>query len=135
MPSVSVAFNRFVDSFTRSILACLVLSLCGIVNPVQAEGPKGGSLLVINAGEIGSDQLLCAGSPASTLISVSTASNAVEAITYQWQSSSDNNVFNDIPSVTGTIYVPGFVNVTTYYRRKAKDGSSEAFSNVGSYLC
>jgi gliding motility-associated-like protein len=129
MPSAIIAINSL-HSFTRSILACLVLSFCFLGDPLQAKEATGGNLLAINAGEIGSDQLLCAGSAASTLISVSAASNGVGAITYQWQSSSDNNVFNDVPSATGTIYVPGFVNITTYYRRKATDGSSEAFSNA-----
>ena len=128
MPLARVERGRL-SNFLRPVLLCIFLSTFGLGSSLYATDnlmPP----LVLSAGQIGSDQILCAGSAAATLTSVTAASGGAGVISYQWQSSSDNANFNDIPSAIGTIYVPGFVNATTYYRRKAKDGTSEAFSNV-----
>lgn len=125
----SVHFSR-VKFFFQSILFCLFLSPYFMVLDAVANDHVKHLSFVFDAGEIAADQILCAGTAASTLTSVKSATGGTGAVTYQWQSSSDNFTFNDIPSATGTIYVPGFVYNTTYYRRKAKDANGEVFSNV-----
>ncbi|MFN5421947.1 MAG: gliding motility-associated C-terminal domain-containing protein [bacterium] len=117
-------------SFFRSILLCLLLSPSFFVSNAFAGEFANTTSFVFDGGEIGADQVLCAGSAAATLTSVKLATGGTGSVTYQWQSSSDNITFNDISSATGTIYVPGFINSTIYFRRKAKDANGEAFSNI-----
>lgn len=116
-------------NYLRPALLCILVSTFWFGSSLYANDNLRPSV-ALSTGQIGSDQVLCAGSAAAILTSVVAASGGAGAISYQWQSSSDNINFNDLPSATGTIYVPGFVSNTTYYRRKAKDASSEVFSNV-----
>jgi gliding motility-associated-like protein len=83
------------------------------------------------AGSIGTGQALCAGGTPATLTSGSRASGGTGPVAYQWQSSTDNATWTDIPSATGETYAPGPLTLTTYFRRRASAGvCSPAFSNV-----
>ena len=75
----------------------------------------------ITAGSISGIQTLCSGGIASTLTSVSAAGGGT-GITYRWQSSPNGSTaWSDIAGTAGagTIYSPGTVSTTTYYRRTA----------------
>lgn len=61
-----------------------------------------------------------AASPAAILGSVPTSGNAV--FLYQWQSSSDNVLFNNIDGANAKDYLPGSLTATTYFRRIAITG-------------
>jgi gliding motility-associated-like protein len=84
------------------------------------------------AGSIGSNQALCAGSVAAALTSTAPASGGPGSLTYQWESSSDNNTFTTIGGANGLTFSPGTLNTTTYYRRRvdASSGCAPAYSNV-----
>lgn len=60
------------------------------------------------------------GSPAAILGTVPSSGNAV--FLYQWQSSSDNSVFNNIDGANAKDYLPGSLSTTTYFRRIAITG-------------
>ena len=63
----------------------------------------------------------------SIVLSVNGATTGVSGLTYQWQSSVDNSVWQDIAgSVNATVFV--YQNVPTYYRRKISCGSADALS-------
>jgi len=49
---------------------------------------------------------------------------------YQWQSSADNNTWNDISGATGQNYTPGNLTATTFFRRRVICGSETEYSNV-----
>ncbi|GAA4502202.1 hypothetical protein GCM10023172_25230 [Hymenobacter ginsengisoli] len=86
----------------------------------------------LTAGTIAADQALCAGTAASPLTSVTSATGGAGAIVYQWESSADNTTFTAIGGATGPTYAPGALNATTYFRRRASSGSAcaPATSNV-----
>ena len=71
------------------------------------------------AGTIGSPQSICSGTAPNQLTSVTPASGGTGTIAYQWQSSTDNSNFTDIPGATSATYAPGALTTTTYYRRAA----------------
>lgn len=60
------------------------------------------------------------GSPAAILGTVPSSGNAV--FLYQWQSSSDNLLFNNIDGANAKDYLPGPLNATLYFRRIAITG-------------
>lgn len=66
----------------------------------------------------------CAG--ASFTLTVNSASVG-DGLTYQWQSSPDNNTWTDIPSATASSYTTTH-NSNTYYRRKMTCVGTDAFS-------
>ncbi len=68
-------------------------------------------------GNVRGNSTVCAGTNSTTL----TASSYSGAI--QWQSSTDNIVFNDITGATSSTYVASNLNVTTYYRISATYGA------------
>lgn len=47
-----------------------------------------------------------------------------EAATLQWQTSSDNIVFADIPGADSSVYITGVITDTTYYKLLVKVGTS-----------
>ncbi|WP_308461635.1 gliding motility-associated C-terminal domain-containing protein [Hymenobacter sp. NBH84] len=83
------------------------------------------------AGTIGADQTLCAGATPAPLTSTTDASGGAGAVSYQWESSTDNNIWTAIPNATGATFAPGVLPVTTYFRRQATSAScAPVVSNV-----
>ena len=77
-------------------------------------------LSILNAGLIGTDQVICNNSSPATLTNVNTASIASPAsIQYQWQSSVDNSTWNNIVGATGLTYSPSALTQDLYFRRVA----------------
>jgi len=86
----------------------------------------------MTAGAIGSNQSITSGATASTLTSSTLASGGSGAITYQWQSSTDNTPSSwvDIAGATnGSSYSPGALTSTTYYRRAATTACGTVYTN------
>jgi RHS repeat-associated protein len=74
----------------------------------------------LSPGGIGSDQTICYNTTPAALTSSSSASGGNGTITYQWQSSTDNVSWPNIPGATATTYTPPSpLTITTYYRRNA----------------
>lgn len=88
------------------------------------------TILNLSGGTIGSNQTLCIGSIPATLFNINAASGATGTLAYQWQSSTDGVNFVNIGSATNPNYSPGPLQATAFFRRRASDGASEAFSNV-----
>ncbi|WP_324670953.1 gliding motility-associated C-terminal domain-containing protein [Hymenobacter sp. GOD-10R] len=86
----------------------------------------------LTAGTIGADQTLCTGGTPSSLTSSAPAAGGLGTITYQWELSTDNVTWAAIGSANGLTYVPGQLNTTTYFRRRANasSGCAPAYSNV-----
>jgi len=83
------------------------------------------------AGTIGADQTLCAGATPAALSSTTDASGGAGAVSYQWESSTDNVTWAIIPNATGATYAPGVLPVTTYFRRQVTSAScGPVVSNV-----
>jgi len=64
------------------------------------------------------------GTPGAIIGSTPTGNNGF--FTYQWQSSTDNVTFNNIPGATAVSYIPPALTVTTYYRRMVNASSCVA---------
>ncbi|MFV8348027.1 hypothetical protein ACNQGX_18205, partial [Flavobacterium sp. ZB4P13] len=60
----------------------------------------------------------------------STATGGTTALTYQWESSTDNVTFNYISGATSKDYDPASITATTYYRRVVSSGTCNNDSNV-----
>jgi hypothetical protein len=95
-------------------------------SPNDCAGPNcSGQNLCLGGGSnvIASDQFLCSGSTASTLTGDAVAS--VCSTCYQWQSSttSASSGFSDIPGETGQNYALVTPTQTTWYKRKANNGT------------
>ena len=71
----------------------------------------------VTGGTVGSNQSICRGAvPAS--FGENNVSTGTGTLTYQWEISTDNNIFSAISSATGTTYAePSALTQTTYYRR------------------
>ncbi|MES2371048.1 MAG: gliding motility-associated C-terminal domain-containing protein [Bacteroidota bacterium] len=73
----------------------------------------------IDPGTIAADQVICTGSTPAGLTSTAAATGGTATITYQWQVSTDNENFTNIPLAIAATYAPGVLTQTTYYRRGA----------------
>lgn len=88
------------------------------------------------AGEIGNDQEFCGASSTVTPSTIQSLAGGGfctgPAATYQWQVSSDNNVFTDISGATKSEYTPNPITSDTslYFRRKVISGSNSLLSNA-----
>ncbi|MBC6611973.1 gliding motility-associated C-terminal domain-containing protein [Hymenobacter sp. BT507] len=83
------------------------------------------------AGTIAADQTLCAGATPAPLSSTTDASGGAGAVSYQWESSTDNNTWALIIGATSATFTPGVLPVTTYFRRQATSAScGPVVSNV-----
>ncbi|MDI3321385.1 gliding motility-associated C-terminal domain-containing protein [Pinibacter soli] len=98
-------------------------------NSVSIE-VKGVSSTPLTAGSIAASQTICVGSVPNTLVSVSTAAGGTGSLTYQWQSSADNNIFTNITGALNTVYTPNALSTTTYYRRRVTDATTTMYSNT-----
>jgi gliding motility-associated-like protein len=85
-------------------------------------------LPTITGNIIGSNQTICNGTAPATLTgSIPSGGNGIYS--YQWQSSSNNSIWNSIPGEIGINYSPPILNNVAYYRRV---GSSSNCSGVNS---
>jgi len=75
------------------------------------------------AGTIGTDQTLCPGATPAALTATTDASGGAGTLTYQWESSPDNNVWTVVPNATSATYAPGPLTATTYFRRQVSAGA------------
>ncbi|MFN5133930.1 MAG: gliding motility-associated C-terminal domain-containing protein [Chitinophagaceae bacterium] len=88
-------------------------------------------LPAISPGSIGNDQSICAGLNPNAFVSLSNGTSTSSAVSYQWESSTDNTNFSEINGATASTYTSGSLTVTTYFRRKATDiNNNIAYSNT-----
>ena len=88
----------------------------------------------IDPGDIGTDQTICHGDTPAPLTSTTDASGS-GVISYQWQSSSDNSTFNNIPGAVFAAYSPSAQTQTMYYQRIATSTlNSKACSDISSVV-
>ncbi|MEI6884873.1 MAG: S8 family serine peptidase [Bacteroidota bacterium] len=83
------------------------------------------------AGSVGSNQTICAnGSPLQ--LSGIPPSGAIRPYIYQWQSSTDNLNFVNMPGANNLNYQPGPLTSTTYYRmtQASSGGCGSVFTNT-----
>ncbi|HQH24765.1 MAG TPA: PKD domain-containing protein [Bacteroidales bacterium] len=81
----------------------------------------------VSAGQIGTDHAVCENASPDAFTSI-TAGTGSGAITYQWQRSTDNSTWTNIPGATSLVYASGPVSASTYFRRMA-------ISTLGSSVC
>ncbi|NDD19715.1 MAG: hypothetical protein EBZ30_04990 [Flavobacteriia bacterium] len=98
-------------------------------NPPTATSLPAG--LPLDAGTIAGNQSVCAGGNPVAFTSSFDASGGTAALTYVWESSTDNVNWSAIPGANANVYdAPAGLNVDTYYRRVVSDGSSTKYSNT-----
>jgi gliding motility-associated-like protein len=68
-------------------------------------------------GTIGNTQSICINTAPSQLIQLTPPTNTPAPYTFQWEMSSDNIVFTDIPSETNSSFNPPILTAPVYYRR------------------
>jgi len=75
-----------------------------------------------NGGTIAADQVGCNPFDPGKISSISLPSGEVGTLEYQWQSgtTSESTGFQDVSGATDTIYNPGALTTTTWFRRMAK---------------
>ncbi len=81
----------------------------------------------VDGGQIDVDQAVCENSTPAAFTST-TAGTGNGAITYQWQRSTDNSTWIDIPGATSLVYASGPLSENTYFRRMT-------ISTMGSSVC
>ncbi|MCX6304382.1 MAG: T9SS type A sorting domain-containing protein [Bacteroidetes bacterium] len=70
---------------------------------------------LMTVGSISADQTICFGTIPAQLNGTAPTKSASDS--YQWQSSTDNVTFTDIPGANGINYQPVALTVTTYFRQ------------------
>jgi hypothetical protein len=122
-----------VSSFTVTVATiddALVESTETVTLTIGAKSATGNVLdndAALSAGSIGANQTICSGTVPAALTSDAAATSGAA---YQWQSSTDNITFNDIPTATSAGYTPGTLTATTYFRRKATLLTNTDYTNV-----
>jgi len=83
------------------------------------------------AGSVGSSQSVCSGTTPAQLHGIP-PSGGNSPYTYQWQSSTDNSVFTDIPGAVNLDFQPGDLSTTTWYRlmQNSAGGCGTVFTNT-----
>jgi len=71
---------------------------------------------ILTAGIASADQVICYNS-APAAINATTPTGGDGTYTYQWQVSSDNVTFSNIPGAIALSYSPAALTQTTYYRQ------------------
>lgn len=98
-------------------------------------GPAYSSSVLVNvrkeftAGSIGDNQVICANSSPNA-ITFKTAPSTEGAVSYQWQESSNNSSFTDIPSAVSGSYSPGKLSANKYYKCKIGTVCGDLYSNT-----
>ncbi len=127
-PSAAAAFGDNIRDNTEQILITGIPAGCHVLTVSHKGTLSGGSQafsLILSGitvypdlipGSIAGNQTVCANvQPA--LITAIPPGGGSSIYTYQWQNSTDNLNFYDIPGATGLNYQPGMLNQTTYYRQ------------------
>ena len=84
----------------------------------------------LTPGTIEANQTICYNSTPSGLVEATAPTGGTGSYTYQWQISSNNSTFVDIPTATSVNYSPGSLSATRYYRRNVTSGSCGTVSSV-----
>lgn len=85
----------------------------------------------LQAGSIGTNQLICStGTPSLLTNSTSAFGGPTTLITYQWQDSTAGGTWQNIATATAATFQPPSLTDTTWYRRIAKNGTQSGISNV-----
>ncbi len=104
---------------------------------VTVHNPLTVTVNTVNGGMIGTTQAVCSGDDPSAFTSTTDGSGA-GAISYRWQESTDNVVFNDIAGANAATYDAGPAAQDMYYKRITTSSLSgtdcTAESNVVSVL-
>ncbi len=77
----------------------------------------------LTAGSVGTDQSICYNTVPAPLTPTTAPIGGTGTYAYQWQSSSNNNVWTDIPGATLSVYSPPALTQNTYFRRTVTSGS------------
>lgn len=83
----------------------------------------------LTTGTIGNDQTICYNSVPGALIQINPPSGGSGSFAFQWQSSTDNSIWTNIPGATVSTYTPGSLTATTRYRQKVTSGACSGTSN------
>lgn len=110
-----IAQPTAVGTVTYTVTGTINATGCSSTASVTLTAVSPGSLL---PGTIGSSQTICANATPAAFTSTA-ASGGTGTISYQWQMSTDNVNFTNIPSATAATYGAGTLTQTTYYRRGA----------------
>ncbi len=81
------------------------------------------------AGVISSNQSICYDDTPNQLTGTN-PSEGYGTYHYQWQMSTNNSTWSNIPNATSTNYQPGTLTSTTYFRRKDTDDCRVKYTNV-----
>ncbi|HQG76862.1 MAG TPA: DUF4082 domain-containing protein [Bacteroidales bacterium] len=84
---------------------------------------------VLEPGSVGSSQSICYNDVPSTLVQTAAPSGGTGTYSYQWQRSSDESVWSDIPGATQSSYSPPALTANTYYRRNITSGNCGSVSS------
>ena len=85
---------------------------------------------VLIAGTIGSNQSICYGTIPANLVQITPASGGTGVYTYQWQGSSDNVTWTNIPDANSISYIPPSLTESVWFRRNVTSGCSASSNSV-----
>jgi hypothetical protein len=75
-------------------------------------------LPIVVAGNIENDQFLCYDSLSTPIYMDTLSYGGDNNFSYQWELSSNGNIWSEILGADSTMYSPGFMNLSTFYRLK-----------------
>jgi RHS repeat-associated protein len=95
---------------------------------------SGNSILItvygnLTAGSIGTSQSICYMTTPSPFTQITAPTGGTGTYTYQWQISSNNSYWVDIPGATLSTYTPGTHSASRYYRRNVTSGTCGTISS------
>lgn len=114
---INVAYVNVFGVAADSIGAQNIVNCGGNVVPTTLE-----------AGSIGGKQLVCNGNTPNKLNSLQPASGGTAPYTYQWETSPDSTVWTAIATATDSVYTPGTLTNSMYYRRKVTDATTSVYT-------
>jgi hypothetical protein len=83
----------------------------------------------LNSGTIGTSQSICYNTSPSALTQITAPSGGTGTYSYQWQSSTDNSLWNNISGAISQTYAPPALTSTTWYRRNITSGECATVSS------
>ena len=84
----------------------------------------------LSCGTIGTDQTIEKNSTPAKLLSLVAPKGGTGSFVFQWQSSTDGKTWINIPNAIGDSYAPGFLSVSTIFRRMVTNGNSSCTTNM-----